>query len=314
MSVRLPIFTCLVSLLFAVFLALDAAHAQPPAASPPTQAEVPAENAGTLEAGPEQASQIVRDSLKMLETRKSISAKMRFRVHVLGFDMSGKGVFAQGPINDHRYRFELQMRIEDPLQQKVDDQTSILLHVCDGDHLWMHQHLPDQAEPSVSKIEVDATYFGLASRRRADGFGDFPRTPALGGLARSIRELSAAFQFVQARQTQLGDVNVWAVQGQWSPARLAELVPNGNVALLPPQLPEFIVIYFGHDDMFPYRFDYYRQSEGSSTQTPMMTLELYEVRLNGPLDLKQFTYQPGDFPVQDGTGTFQQKLDVSPVE
>lgn len=178
----------------------------------------------------------------------------------------------------------------------------------------MHQHLPDQTEPSVSKIEVDATYFGLATRRTAEGFGQFPRTPALGGLARTVRELDAAFQFVEARATQLGDLNVWAVKGQWDPNRLAKIVPSGNMAELPQQLPEHIVIWFGQDDLFPYRFDYYRHAEGSSSQSSMMTLELYEVRLDGPLDSKQFTYQPGDFPVQDATATFQQQLDVSPVE
>lgn len=174
--------------------------------------------------------------------------------------------------------------------------------------------LADQEEPSVSKIDVDATYFGLASRRRADGFGDFPRTPALGGLARTVRELDAAFEFVEARATRLGDLDVWAIRGQWDATRLAKLVPEGSLETLPPQLPEYIVIYIGRDDSIPYRFDYYRRGSGRDANTPMMTLELYEVRLNGPLDAKQFTYLPGELPVQDATASFQLQLDVSPVE
>lgn len=314
MSTRLPKLTCGLALLFAVFCASPGVWAQGPVSSQQAVTEPAAEAAGEVPIDGQQASQIVRNSLKALEQLRSITARLRFQVHVLGFDMFGNGIFAQGPIDEHRYRFELQMRVEDPKQKKVEEQTSILLHVCDGDHLWMHQHLPDQEEPSVSKIDVDATYFGLASRRRADGFGDFPRTPALGGLARTVRELDAAFEFVEARATRLGDLDVWAIRGQWDATRLAKLVPEGSLETLPPQLPEYIVIYIGRDDSIPYRFDYYRRGSGRDANTPMMTLELYEVRLNGPLDAKQFTYLPGELPVQDATASFQLQLDVSPVE
>jgi len=299
-------------LVIVAFLAKDRVHAQSSGDSQQSATEAPAESASTAPLGEEQAERIVRSALEALETHRSISARMRFRVHVLGFSMFGNGIFTQGSVDDHLYRFELQMRVEDPTQKKVGDQTSILLHVCDGKNLWIHEHLPGQEEPSVTKIDVDATYFGLGSRRKAEGLGMFPRTPAIGGLARSLRELSAAFQFIEARATQLGDVNVWAVQGKWDEEHLAKLVPGADVASLPEQLPSYIVIYFGRDDLFPYRFDYFRRDREGASRTPMMTLELYEVRINGPLDAKQFTYQPGNF--QDGTAAFSQKLDVSPVE
>jgi len=311
---RIPILKCWLLLVVTAFGVADRVQAQSSVEGQQPATESPAESAGTSPLGEEEAAQIVRSSLEALETQRSISARMRFEVRVLGFEMFGHGVFAQGPIDDHRYRFELKMGIEDSTQKKGGDQTSLLLHVCDGKYLWMHQQLPGQEEPSVTKIDVAATYFGLASRRNAEGFGMFPRTPALGGLARTLRELDAAFQFVEARATQLDGVDVWAVQGQWNEEHLAKLVPGASVASLPEQLPLYIVIYFGRDDLFPYRFNYYRHNGAGSSQKPMMTLELYEVRLNGPLDARQFTYQPGDFAVQDGTASFQQKLDVSPVE
>ncbi len=314
MTDRLPSLTCGLLLVFVAFFAATEGRAQSPANSQQAVTEPAAQATGEVRVAEQQASQIVRDSLETLELIRSITARLRFQVHVLGFDMFGSGIFAQGPIDEHRYRFELQMRIEDPKQKKVQEQTSILLHVCDGKHLWMHQHLPDQQEPSVTKIDIAATYFGLASRRNAEGFGDFPRTPALGGLARTVRELDAAFEFAEARKTKLGNVDVWAVRGQWDATRLAQIVPGGSLDELPSQLPEYIVLYVGCDDLIPYRFDYYRRGGGRSAQTPMMTLELYEVRLNGPLDAKQFTYLPGELAVQDGTDTFQRQFEVSPVE
>ncbi len=311
---RLPILTHCFLLAVAAFVAVDTVQAQTPASSQQPAAEAPAESTPAAPLGEEQASQIVRSSLETLETLRSVSAQMRFSGRVLGFEVRGKGVFAQAPIDDYRYRFELQMRIVDPIQREVEDQTSILLHVCDGKYLWMHQQLPDQDQPSVTKVEVAAAYFGLASRRRADGFGMFPRTPALGGLARTLRELDAAFRFVEVRETQLGKLDVWAVQGQWDTKHLAKISPGMRIASLPKQLPTYVVLYIGRDDSFPYRFDYYRHDGAGAAKEPMMSLEMFHVQLNGPLDAKQFTYQPGDLPVQDGTVALQLKLDVSPIE
>ena len=112
---------------------------------------------------------------------------------------------------------------------------------------------------------------------------------------------------------------VWIVFGTWRPEALAAISPELakqategkplDLKKLPPQMPEEVLLYLGQDDLFPYRIEYRRrpmkQGKGASDVSreamPILTVELYEVRLNSPIDPRQFAYQPGSLEVLDTT-------------
>ena len=284
------------------------APAQPPMAD---ASDAPAATPG--------GEELLRQAVAALETHSSVRADLRFRVEALDQEMYGNGVFVQGDIAAQQFRLELRLR--------VGEYNSVELQVCDGKALWIHRHLPEDERPRVYRVEVDPALYGLASRRQVAGLGQFPRTPALGGLPRMLRELNAAFDFTDVKVTKLGDVPVWALRGEWNLARVGQLAPQlyaeieksraGQPAKLPSQLPAYVVIYLGQDDLFPYRFDYYRpQDDAPETGAgePMLTLELFEVRIGDTVDPRQFAYQPGDVAFEDLTVPYAQGLSAGDVE
>ena len=87
-----------------------------------------------------------------------------------------------------------------------------------------------------------------------------------------------------------------------------------NLKLLPPQLPEQVWLYVGQDDLFPYRIEYRRRTEGRrgdaarAEMLPMVTIEFYEVQLNAQINPREFVYEPGSTDVVDATDAYVKKL------
>jgi hypothetical protein len=119
------------------------------------------------------------------------------------------------------------------------------------------------------------------------------------------------FQFSPLGETQLAGRRVWVLGGSWRPERLIAAVPDQRSAIetgrqidlkkLPAHLPERVVLFIGEADFFPYRIDYLRRNErangaGEGGLLPgfreMQTIEFFDVRVNEPIDPREFQYQP----------------------
>ena len=149
----------------------------------------------------------------------------------------------------------------------------------------------------------------------------------LEGLPKLVANLNEAVAWTGVRQGNLDQVSVWQLEGTWKPAALAQWVPDQrdkitageavNWNALPAQLPDRVVLTLGHDDLFPYRIEYFRQPPPSkdypagSKSTLLATLEFFEVRFGGAIPPQRFVYQPGNRPFTVGTDEYLKQLGIS---
>jgi hypothetical protein len=263
----------------------------------------------------------LEQAILALENRRSVSAKIAHTVDLFGHKPVGSGIYLEER-SDRGLRLRLQVRIQ------LAGQTGSLLHVCDGQYLWMYEKLGDSE--SLTRIDVQRVQEALEESGNIREIGKTGWWPGLGGLAKLLRGLHAAFDFPTVEQTRLHQppLPVWTLRGQWKPEKLAELLPDQKRNLakgkpvdfekLPPHVPEHVVLFLGQTDRFPYRIEYRRRqsSEDAAEDAPedraVVTIKLNDVSLNGSLHPTHFLYSPGDLPISDGTGQFLKSLSLAP--
>jgi hypothetical protein len=237
---------------------------------------------------------------------------------LLGRRLEGSGIYLQqgrGP--ERRLRFELKLQ--------ASNKTSSMLQVCDGTTLWIHEDLTDRK--NLSRVDV--------ARLR----GARPKSPppapqsnawlALGGLPKLLMNLESSFQFGPVAESRLDALQVWTVEGQWKPARLAQLLPDQKAKIdagiaadtrnLAPNLPDRVVLHLGCDDLFPYRIEYWRREPANKNARTddrgklLSVLEMFEVQFGAAIDPTQFAYQPVGLSPIDRTQEFLDKFGLVEV-
>jgi hypothetical protein len=287
----------------------------PSATAPPATAAVASPSSAPGE-------RLLVDVLSMLEAQRTVSAKMRQRVDLFGHQLVGAGAYWQQGRGAERL-----LRLEMKLQ--VAEQITSMQQVCDGASLWIHQDLLDRN--SLSRIDLRRVQAARQNQPVASPSQASAVWLALGGLPRLIENLNANFAFGAVESTKLNELSVIKVQGQWEPAKLAEILPEQKDAILagkaadlsklPDQLPDAVVVMIGRDDMFPYRIEYHRHvapdAKVSTTKTKpaadrvLLVMEFYEVQINGPIDPRQFVYSPAGLPIVDQTAAYLTLLGLS---
>ena len=297
MKIIFPSFA--IFLVAAVLLAPQVVEAQSTAAS--TAAAAPDEKAN--------AELLVQQMVAALAADKSISARIRLHVDLFGNQMVGAGLYLQQGLAAER-----QLRLE--IKIPVGERLATLQQVCDGNFLWQFHDLSDK--PALTRVDIRRVQ-EAAARAGHKPVPDLLGGSTFGGLPQLVDSLGQSFRFTRAQAEQLDTVPVWIVFGTWKPEVLAPISPDLakqategkplDLKKLPPQMPEEVVLYLGQDDLFPYRIEYRRrptkQGRGAGDVAreamPILTVELYEVRLNSPIDARQFAYQPGSLEVLDTT-------------
>ncbi len=261
MSFRLPnpaIFV-LVGLVLVVALTVVQQHrgesqsTQPASVSQPT-AGVAAGANGTLQPPPPGSptpADIFRRAVTLLESRQSISARVRQTSEIFGRRPLGSGIYLEQRLPGVTL-FRLEMRLQ------LDDQPSSLLQVCDGHYVWNYRRIFQQE--TLVRIDLDRVNRHLeeAGKWQPGWMGGLP---ALGGLPRLMQALGSNFNFTRADQTLLrNQVPAWKLEGLWTPARLEQLLPEQaksiqggkapNLSSLPSQVPDRVVVFLGMDDLF----------------------------------------------------------------
>lgn len=223
---------------------------------------------------------------------------------MFGNQITGEGRYyeqRQGPIP--------QIHLE--LNAEVGTVHTSLMQVCNGATFWTYRELP--SGKSLSKIDAVRAITALENAAAKVPRESVASAPGLGGLGRLMRGLNAQFEFTSVAPDQLGGLPVWKVTGGWKPALLARLLPNQKAAIekgrppdfsrLPGHLPDSVTLYLGQEDCFPYRIDYLRGVPRSSPRC-LMSLELFELNFNGPIDSGQFLFTPGNLDISDRTEEF----------
>ncbi|NUQ62464.1 MAG: hypothetical protein HUU20_08245 [Pirellulales bacterium] len=295
--------------------------AQQPRAGPNTNQRTPEATAQLSGGG------VLGHAIRLLETRGSISARVRQQIDLFGKQLVGAGTYLEQR-SGASLRFRLELKIQ------LGDEASTLLEVCDGQYLWRYQRFHDEGK--LSKIDVQRVLKVLEEAGQLGRLDTVDQWPALGGLARLLRGLYANFDFHQAEPLQLsggglgespGTVPflVWKLRGQWKPGKLADLLPDRaedirsgkpvDLAGLPSPLPEAVVIYLARDDLFPHRLEFYRSppekpGQGRGAPQPVVTIEFIQLNVNVPIDPSRFLYNPGNLDCLDQTADFLRKLGI----
>ncbi len=304
MNAILPVFSCL-----ALALVGSVAYAQatsPPGSSASTRGIGPAAATPDTNSG----ATLLRRVLATADSQRSISAKVRHKVELMDRPMFGVGSYLQqgrGP--ERMLRFELVLQGTVPLTT---------LQVCDGLTLWNYEDFADRK--TLSRVDITRL------RRARPKAGGAPPSAdawlALGGLPRMIADLDASFQFGAAIESLFDEnLRVWTIEGRWKPDRLIAMLPDqkdtilaggaADVAKLGPNLPDRVVLHVGYDDLFPYRFEYWRAPPGakSGDRGALLTvMEFYEVQLGATIDRAQFRYAPPDVKPVERTGIFLERF------
>jgi hypothetical protein len=241
---------------------------------------------------------ILQRAIAVLESRQSISARVRQNSEIFGRRPVGSGTYFEQRLPGVTL-FRLEMRLQ------LDDQSSSLLQVCDGRYIWDYRQICTQE--SVVRIDLDRVNHDLEEAGKWQP-GYMGSLPGMGGLPRLMRALGSNFNFVRADQTFLRRQSpAWRLEGLWTPAKLAQLLPEQaksiqggkapNLSKLPKQVPDRVVVFLGADDLFPYRIEYHRQPDkkeppGAISDKMMSEIDFYEPVFDVPIPPGRFFYNP----------------------
>jgi hypothetical protein len=251
-----------------------------------------------------------------LESCDSISAKTRQSVELFGTRLIGSGSYIE-----HRGPRTLMFRLE--LRLQSGDDASVLAQTCDGRHLWLYEE--HRGRSKVGQVDVARVVRALEEKGGLPKPGMIGQWPGLGGLSKMLRGLNLAFDFAAAEQTRLED---WPplvrLQGQWRPERLARLFPEMAEKIkpgrpvdldnLPPYLPHYVVLFLERDGLFPRRIEYWRwqparpRRDEPPEKQRIVSMDLYDVRVNVPIDPARFQLDPSQLGALDQTDRYLEDL------
>ncbi len=229
------------------------------------------------------------------------------------------------------------------LRSQADQQATTFLEVCDGHRFSSFRET--SSGPSLTYVDLDRV---VQAWQQASGAGgaSVPPLPAAAGLPKLIDGIRKNFHFTRMAEGRLGELAVWTVEGRWKPDQLAAAVPDQKSAIeagrqidikkFPAQLPERVVLDIGQSDHFPYRIRYLRRGPGATSSEAsgggageggatgelaayhlpggyrvIVSMEMFDVRLNAPIDPRQFVYQPTGAQTFDVTDAYLKSLNLA---
>ncbi len=244
---------------------------------------------------------LLRLASERMDRYTSIAALVRYRIRLFHSDLIGSGVYQQaGQGSERRLRLEV--------RTQVGEDVASRLQVCDADTLWSYRETREGAQ--LERLDLRRVRAALRQARQLP-----PQSPvdelATGGLPKLLEGLQMNFQTLTAEAGYLEDVPMWAVELEWKPSVLAALAPEQQEQIAAgqpcdfaelPQLPQRVMVFLGHEDLFPRRIEFRRQAfgargsrageGGADDYAPVVTLELTDVQFNQPIDSRQFQYGP----------------------
>ncbi len=259
---------------------------------------------------------LVSQAAQRLLLAPGIEARTRQRVNIFGQQLVGSGTYLQlthGP--------RLMLRLD--LKLQVGDRPTSLRQISDGDSLWVLRQ--QEGNNRVSRVNVRRLRDAAA---KAEPAALSPSLwMALGGAPCLLAQLEENFQFGPPQPQLIGKLPVWYVSGTWKPHALARLLPEQSEAilagkqadlqLLPEHLPHGVTLILGRDQvipLFPYSFSFHRDVPAEDEQQPyqripLVTWELFQVRVRSDLPTSEFDFRPADQEIDEQTEEYLHRLE-----
>ena len=221
-----------------------------------------------------------------------VAASMREETLVHGRHFIGVGEYMEKIDNAKRY-----LRME--MNYSCDNVRHSVQYISDGskDLFWISKNIASSKELyHVNGFKLNAQSADPDLVASIDGV---PITPvSLAGIPFILFQIEKNYAFsscsvIQDRQT---NAPYYVVTGAWKPEQfpIQDLVSDNNIKwdAVPPEIPDTVKVYFGVNDLFPYRIYYYRNVKGK--QTLISKLNFYDVSFDVRLNIKQFSFSPSD--------------------
>jgi len=284
--------------------ALFAAAAIAPRAQGQSPANVAGQGSGAVggpdSSGLQDADAVVEQAWRTLDGFRTLAAKIRCQGDLFDHQSTSAGIYLQqGRGLRQLSRFEI--------KNQIGDSTFTLLEVNDGLSFWTFRELP--GGPTITRLDLDRIEAQLRAPGVTGGASSF--MSPISGLPKLLFGLRQNFHFTRAAETQLAERSVWVIDGGWRPERLIAAVPDQRGTIeagrtielkkLPAHLPERVLLYMGKSDLIPYRIEYLRRGSksdgaGQGSLLPgyqtIASTEYFDVRVNVPIDAREFVYQP----------------------
>ena len=154
-----------------------------------------------------------------------------------------------------------------------------LLQVCDGTVMHTQYAIGDRlavTRRNVRTVREAAAQHPAGATLAAD--------LSSGGLAGVLASLRTSLIWEQPRTETVADRPFRVLTGRWTASSRAAVDEQ------PSKLkPDGVTVYLDADRLFPHRIRYWTQEEGGP-RVPALTLDLSEIRVNGPLPADAFVF------------------------
>lgn len=247
---------------------------------------------------------VLRDARRKLFIRGSVQAKLRETISMGPRKFQAEGTYFAGPFPKLRLTF------------KIDSggTRGELLEVCDGQILWTVQRIavPGSAEPEerVARTVINEV------REAMEETLDVPETALIfslgvGGLPSLLAALERSMTFEAIRELESDGHKFSVIQGRWNDDYRDRLTGGQQGVELPEYVPDHVRIYFDAENSFPTRILYLKETAPEShTFTALLSLEFWDVVLDGPVSEDLFRYAPKDLTkARDRTLDFLQMIE-----
>jgi len=254
----------------------------------------------------------VKNAASQMERRTAVSAKVKLSGELMGHVLTGQGSYLQLKV-----RNDLLVRLE--LRLTVGNQRSVVQQIYDGRFLWQRRDLPGNS--SITRVDMRQVRETMAGDVQATAPVQPTSNLAIGGLLALLQAFDAHFNFQPPRESKIGEIPVWVLNGKWKQKTLAQLLPSQAKDILagkPPEMKDWpghapasvqiVLARGGALDLFPFRVEYFRPQEKDEDPDTMLKLEFFEVRAGAALRPAMFAYTPGNPEVLDVTAAYIKKL------
>ena len=283
------------------------------------------------------SERLLRESIVRLEGLRSLSADLNFEARFFGERYFGRGRYEEtseasaasgvasrrSSLENVRYRLRASVARGSAKEARGDGEENVLEIVCDCDRqaLWTYSSL--EGAKALTRIDVAELSNGLASLRPdelaavgVEGPCAMNGLPGLGGLAGTLRRLSAVYRFEPRveKAPAFKGADVVKITGRarrpfWETSK-RRLGVDKIEPYLNENLPGNVEIYFGADWPFPYKIVYFSLAENEErTRNDVFTVEYSSVvRNDATIRPENFNYNQPQITFERVTSKYIESL------
>ena len=272
--------------LFGSFFLFDSTQAQP-------QKTNLSQHSGTT---------VIRKAIEHFRTVKTIDSKVRMKCRFFGEEYTGYGFYHEKRLASIQKPavspnlFLLVLKIQVDSLSNPENSSSTLKMVANGSYFWKYTNIGN--EQRSERVNLETLYDIIAKSNKGNGkdeksqIADIGGLTSLGGLEGTLMQMEKFYDFENAvvENSKLGseNISVWKVSAKLKPARF-EAMNNAMTAgkksgemREKTHIPAAMSVYFGKEDLFPYRISYYGGvKENPFDDSPNIDLEYWNVSING---------------------------------